>query len=171
MIAPLPPSGGQFFTCCPYPIPLPPDAAWIKCELVLSPGSGLTTILSLTGVLFVGRNLDEAAVGIAAIDRAQEAACALPCARAFLDGNTTCLQMRDHLLGTACGEKAQILAARRFMVGGEPFGLVGTLWPHIDLLVAEHQRCPLRLSLSGIEHHSLHAEGFLVPRDRTRNVV
>src|ERR1700722_5982512 len=78
--------------------------------------------------------------------------------------------MRDHLVGRTRGEKAQIVAARGFMVGGEPFDLVGVARPHVDLLVAEHQRRPRRLAGAGIEHPDLHAEDFLVPLRRARHV-
>src|SRR6266436_4179932 len=40
---------------------------------------------------------------------------------------------------------------------------VGIAWPHIDLLMAEHQRRPWRFARARIEHPDLHAEDFLVP--------
>src|SRR5215207_3093130 len=56
------------------------------------------------------------------------------------------------------------------MVGGEPLDLVGAARPHIDFLVAEHQRGPRRLARAGIEHLDLHAENLPVPLGGTRHV-
>src|SRR5215831_3876619 len=55
------------------------------------------------------------------------------------------------------------------MVGGEPLDLIGILGPHIDLLIAEHQR-RARLALAWIEHLHLHAEYRPVPFGGPRDV-
>src|SRR4051794_24032865 len=82
-------------------------------------------------------NLDQAAVGIAAIDRPQRAARALLGDRAFLDHNPVRPEMRDHIIRRARGEEAEVVAAGGFVVGSEPVDLVGVLRPHVDLLVPE----------------------------------
>src|SRR5882724_5670689 len=119
---------------------------------------------------FIRRNFDQAAVGIAAIDRPQHAAGALFCHRAFFDGHAMRFEMRDHLLRRLRGEKAQIVAAGGLMVGREPLRLVGIKWPHIDLLVAEDQRGPGCLAFARIEHPDLHAEDCSIPLRRARHV-
>src|SRR4029077_9259644 len=58
---------------------------------------------------FIRRDLDQAAVGIAAIDRAQLAAGALLGARTLLDLDAIGLEMRDNLVRRARGEKAEIV--------------------------------------------------------------
>src|SRR3984893_2631026 len=100
----------------------------------------------------IRRNLDQAAVGIPAIDRQDGAARALLFARAFLDRDAVRLEMRDHLVRRARREEAEIVAAGGLMIGGEPLHLVGILRSHIDLLVAEYQRGPPGLARAGIEH-------------------
>src|SRR4051794_35965888 len=87
--------------------------------------------------LLIRRNLDQAAVGVAAVDRAQRAARALLDDRALFDGDAAGGQMRDHLVRAHRGEEAQVVAAGRLMVAGEPLHLVGVARAHIDLLVAE----------------------------------
>src|SRR4051812_41505411 len=94
-----------------------------------------TDISSLS--ILIRRNFDQAAVGVAAIYRAQRTARTLLGHRAFLDRDATAFEMRDDLLRPGRGEKAQIVAAGGLMVGGEPLHLVGIVRPHIDLLVAE----------------------------------
>src|SRR6185437_6166213 len=94
----------------------------------------------------IGGNLDQVAVGVAAIDRTQRAARALSGNRALLDRHAARLEMRHHLIRGASGEKAKIVAADGFMVHREPFDLVGIAWTHIDLLLAEDKRCPRRLA-------------------------
>src|SRR6266702_327014 len=56
------------------------------------------------------------------------------------------------------------------MIRREPFDLVGIARPHVDLLVAEQQRCPRRLVRARIEHLDLHAENPAVPLGGTRHV-
>src|SRR5450631_2100949 len=121
------------------------------------------TTISRRAPILIRRNLDQAAVGIPAIDRAQRAAGALFCHRTFLDRHAACGQMRQHLFRRAGGEKAQIVAAGGFMIRSEPLDLVRIPRPHIDLLIAEHQRRPWRFARARIEHPDLHAEDFLVP--------
>src|SRR3954470_14990013 len=118
--------------------------------------------VSARAVLIRG-NLNQAAVGIAAIHRSERAARALFCHRAFLDRNATGVKMRDDLFGARGSEKAQIVAARGLMVGGEPFHLVGIARTYVALLVAEHQRGARRLAAAGIEHSYFHAEHVSVP--------
>ena len=48
--------------------------------------------------------------------------------------------------------------------------LSASLRPHVDLLVAEHQRGPRRLAVARIEHLDLHAEDLAVPLGRARHV-
>src|SRR5262249_39982754 len=90
-------------------------------------------------LFLVRRNLDQAAVGVPAIDREQRATGALLSGRAFLDPDTVRLQMRDHLVRRTRSEEAKIVAAGGFVIGGEPLDLVGTFRPNVDLLGAEHQ--------------------------------
>src|SRR5436305_8345984 len=87
--------------------------------------------------ILIRRNLDQAAVGVAAIYRAQRTARTLLGHRAFLDCDSAAFEMCDDFVGPGRGEKAQIVAAGGLMVGGEPLHLVGIVRPHIDLLVAE----------------------------------
>src|SRR5579859_5823339 len=56
-------------------------------------------------LLLIRRNLDQAAVGVAAIDREQGAARALLFGRAFLDFHAMRVEMRDHLIRRARGEE------------------------------------------------------------------
>src|SRR6478609_6093041 len=74
----------------------------------------------------IRRNLDQAAVGIPAVDRPQRPAGALFHHRSFFDHNAARLEMHHHLLRRTRREEAQIIAARRLVVGGEPLDLVGT---------------------------------------------
>src|SRR4030088_1533553 len=124
----------------------------------------------LRRIPLIRRNLDQAAVGIPAIDRPQRAAGAMFPDRTLLDRHAARLQMRDHLVRRARGEKAQIVTACGFMIRGEPLDLVGIARPHVDFLVAEDQRCPGGLAGARIEHGDLHAEDPLVPLRRARHV-
>src|SRR5258708_27341414 len=124
-------------------------------------GSSPVTTISRRVPILIRRNPDQAAGGIPAIERARRAAGALFCPRTFLDRHAARGQMRHHLFRRAGGEKAQIVAARGFMIRREPLDLVGIAWPHIDLLMAEHQRRPWRLARTRIENPDLHAEAFL----------
>ena len=56
------------------------------------------------------------------------------------------------------------------MVRGKPLDLVGVARPHIDFLVAEHQRCSGGLARARIEYPDLHAEDLAVPFGGTRHV-
>src|SRR5882762_8413450 len=49
------------------------------------------------------------------------------------------------------------------MIGGEPFHLVGIARPHIDLLVAEHQRGARRPARARIEYLDLHSQHLAIP--------
>src|SRR4051812_39543149 len=113
--------------------------------------------------ILIRRNLDQTAVWIAAIGRAQCTACALFGHRAFLHSDAAGTQMRNHLLWRRRGEKAQIVAARGLEVRSEPLDLVGIARAHIDLLVTEYQRGARRLAAARIEHPDLHAEHLVVP--------
>src|SRR6202166_1482469 len=63
---------------------------------------GMTALFQLSSrIALIRRNLDQAAIGIPAVDRAQRAAGALFRHRAFLDRHTTRVQMRHHLLRRA----------------------------------------------------------------------
>src|SRR6516225_9938333 len=79
--------------------------------------------------------------------------------------------MRDHVIRGARGQKAQIVAAGGFMVGREPFDLVGVLGADVDLLVAEYQRGARRLSAAGVEYPDLHAEDSCVPLRGARDIA
>src|SRR3954454_7371438 len=125
---------------------------------------------SLRRTVLIGRDLDQAAVGVAAVDRSQGAAGALLGDRAFLDVDAVGLQMRHHLLGCAGCEKAEIATPCGFPGGGEPLDLVGVVRPYIDLLIAEHERGSRHLALARIEHPDLHAENGVVPIGRPRHV-
>src|SRR3954463_4831509 len=124
--------------------------------------------LAMTGeglrIPLIRRNLDQAAIRIPAIDRAQRAAGALLGNRALFDRDAMCLQMRHPLGGTRGGEEAQILAAGGLVVRGEPLHLVGIARPDVDLLVTELQRSPRRFAAAGVEHLDFHAENLAVPR-------
>src|SRR4051794_18668271 len=125
---------------------------------------------TLTRTLRIRRNLDQAAVGIPAIDRAQRPARALFCYRPLFDCHAAGVEMRDHRCGGRPGKKAEIVTARGLVVGGEPFDLVGVARPHIDLLAAEYQRGARRPATARIEYCYLHAEYLAIPRRRTRDV-
>src|SRR5438105_4857038 len=79
--------------------------------------------------------------------------------------------MRDDVFGGTCGEKAQIVAPCRLMVGGKPPELVSPDRSHVDFLVAEHQRGTPCLTLTRVEHTDLHAEDFSVPFRGARDVA
>src|SRR3954469_6844717 len=119
--------------------------------------------LALPATVLIRRNLDQAAIRIPAIDRAQGAAGALLGNRALFDRDAMCLQMRHHLVGAGGGEEAQILAAGGLVVRGEPLHLVGIARPDVDLLVTELQRSPRRFAAAGLEHLDFHAENLAVP--------
>src|SRR6266566_2059007 len=125
---------------------------------------------SSPAAILIRRDLDQAAVGVAAVHRAQRAAGALFGHRAFFDRRAACVEMRDYLFRRARGEKAQIVTPRGFMVRGEPLDLVGTKRSHIDFLVAEDQRGPRRLAGTRIEYPDLHAEDFPIPLGGARHV-
>src|SRR5947207_15978765 len=78
--------------------------------------------------------------------------------------------MRDHLIRRARGQKAEVVAAGHFMVRSQPFDLVGIARPHIDFLIAEHQRGPFRFAVAGIEYLDLHAENLSVPLRCPRDI-
>src|ERR1700722_2871689 len=80
-------------------------------------GRGLSNLPGI--VALIRRNLDQAAVGIPAVDRPQRAAGALFGDRAFLDRHAARLEMRDHLFWRARCQKAQIVAAGRYLVRRE----------------------------------------------------
>src|SRR5215470_11335935 len=84
----------------PSPVPVASDLLAVFLPPDRAAGKLRTAVL-------IGRNLDEAAVRIAAIDRAQSAAGALLGDRAFLDRNAMRREMRDHLVGCAGGEKTE----------------------------------------------------------------
>src|SRR5436190_19766110 len=71
--------------------------------------------------LLVRGNLDQVAVGIAAIDRHDRAQRALLVGRAFLDRDAARLEMFDHLQRRRAGQETEIVAARRDRLPGEPF--------------------------------------------------
>src|SRR4051794_37112012 len=128
------------------------------------------TMSELLSAALIRRNLDQAAVRIPAIDRPQRAAGALFGDRAFLDCDAVGFEMRDHLVRGACGQKAQIVTACGLVVGGEPLDLVGAARPHVDLLIAEHQRGSRCLARTGIEYADLHAEDGAIPFGGARHV-
>src|ERR1700694_172441 len=80
-------------------------------------------------ISLIRRNLDQTAVGIPAIDRVQHAAGALFLDRTFLDRHAVRPEMRGHRLRSAGGEKAQIVTAGGFVIGGVTTDLVGGHWP------------------------------------------
>src|SRR3981189_507271 len=92
---------------------------------VFSPETCPVMTISRRASILIRRNLDQTAVVIAAIDRAQRAAGALSCHRTFLNRHAAGCQMRHHLIRRAGGEKAQIVASRGFMTRREPLDLVG----------------------------------------------
>src|SRR5205807_1919931 len=102
---------------------------------------GMTTFAvspcALRHISLIRRNLDQAAVGVAAVDRSQRAARALLGYRTLLDRHAAGRKMRDHVFRRGRSKKAQIVAAGGLVVGGEPLHFVGVARPHIDLLVAE----------------------------------
>ncbi len=66
----------------------------------------MTSVCVSRPILLIRRNLDQTAVGIPAIDRAQHPAGAQSCHWAFLDRHAVRVEMRNHLLWRARGEKA-----------------------------------------------------------------
>src|SRR5687768_1558757 len=111
----------------------------------------MTTASRSTSLPLIRRNLDQTAVGIPAVHRPQRAAGALLADRPLFDGDAVRLEVRNHLVRRARGEKAQIVAAGGLVIRGEPLDLVSAARPHIDLLVAERQRCPRGLARARIE--------------------
>ena len=84
--------------------------------------------------LLVRRDLDQIAVGIAAIDRDDDAHGAVLFAGPFLDGDAAAPEMVRHLLRRRPGQEAKVVAARRDLPAGEPLLLRRRLGPQVDLL-------------------------------------
>ena len=83
----------------------------------------------------VGRDLDQAAVRIAAIHRPQRAARALPGVRALLDRHAARPEMRDHLSGVLAVRKHRSSLPAASWSAVNHSHLVGVERPHIDLLL------------------------------------
>src|SRR6187402_2919953 len=81
-----------------------------------SPVASLLAMTVLTSSVCVRRNLDQAPVGIPAIDRTQRTARALLGHRAFRDRDAVRLEMRDHLFRRARCQEAEIVTPCGFMV-------------------------------------------------------
>src|SRR5688500_18819759 len=90
--------------------------------------------------LLVGRDLDQVAVGIAAIDRDDGAQRAHLLAGPFLDGDAATPEMLRHLLRRGLGQETEVVAAGRDLPSGEPLLLCRRVGPQVDLLAAEMHR-------------------------------
>src|SRR5581483_8526038 len=132
------------------------SAAWFPSDQIVS--------------INVGRDLDQAAVGIAAVHGHQRAARAGALVWSGFDRNTASLEMRHHGIRAGAGQEAQVLAARRLMVRREPLDLAGRNRPHVDLHRTEpqHGDWPIR---PRFERLSRHAEHALVPASRSFDVA
>jgi len=76
----------------------------------------------------------------------------------------------DHLLRRRLGQKAEIVAARRHLLAGEPVLLAGRDRPEIDLLPAEVHR-GAHLARPPLLVLALHAEHALIPPRRGLDVA
>ena len=111
----------------------------------------------------IGRDLDEVAVGIAAVDGADRAARALLAHRTLLDRHPAGGEVGDHRLGVAAREEAEIVAAGGGVETGEPFNRIGADRAQVDLLVPEGDRRATRLAGARLEVLPRDAQGRLVP--------
>src|SRR5215813_6317216 len=78
-------------------------------------------------------DLDQVAVGVAAVDRRHRPERASALDRSGLEAYLAGLEMRDHLLGRVLGDEAQVIAARDRVSAGEPGHRVGIDRAEVDL--------------------------------------
>src|ERR1700722_17336392 len=74
--------------------------------------------------------------------------------------------MANDLVRRRVGEKAQILAARGFVISREPILLARGDWAEVDLLAAEFHLGPRRLARRWRNILARHAEHALIPPGR-----
>src|SRR5947209_16471146 len=107
----------------PSPFPLPPA------------GKGSPASIRRSSVQ-IGRDLDQVAIGIAAIHRPDRAERALAPARAEFDLHAACVQVLDHLLRADGGDEAEVGVAGLGAGAGRPLALVVVMRAQVDLLAA-----------------------------------
>src|SRR5580700_11178405 len=88
----------------------------------------------------IGGDLNQIAVRIAAIYRADRTKRASPLGRAGIDRHTAVVQMAHHPVWRRGGDEAEIAGTGCVVRSSDPTSLIGAARPNVDLLAAELQR-------------------------------